>query len=437
MGFPSMPISSLPATRLRARQVLPAIAGIYISQTVITALTTQALPSLLRDAGASLQVAGLTALLWIPWGIRFLWAPVVERWRLPAGRLERRSRTLVLAGQWLIAAVLLLLGLAALAGHLSLADHAGLILGGLLVAALVAATTDVASDGFTVEQLATQQRGWGNVAQVGGSYVGAMLGAGGFLLVAGTLGWPQALLAAALAVVLLSIPMMLLREPPRSRDLASLSLEHRPSLLHALCRPEVRMGLFLMLLSSIGVRLTLGMFGPFLLDKGLNLEELGWFFGTLHLGAGLTGAVLGGMLVRAAPGWKAVWIAVSLKALVLLALTVAAPTAPLTVLMVLVGLMFAALGFVWVALYSALMGLTSPLQSGVDFTLFQSADALLAVAGGVSGGWLSQHLGYEVCFGLAAVSAVIAVLVVRRKGAVLDKASMAGERGEAQEVFGL
>lgn len=162
-----MSISSLVPSRLSARQVLPAIAGIYISQTIITALTTQALPSLLRDAGASLQVAGLTALLWIPWGLRFLWAPAVERWRLPAGQLTRHSRTLVLTGQWLIAAVLLLLGLAALGGVLSLSGHAGWILGGLLLAALVAATTDVASDGFTVEQLASQQRGWGNVAPGG------------------------------------------------------------------------------------------------------------------------------------------------------------------------------------------------------------------------------------------------------------------------------
>ncbi|VUZ23606.1 Uncharacterised protein [uncultured Comamonas sp.] len=412
-----MSITSLVPSRLSARQVLPAIAGIYISQTIITALTTQALPSLLRDAGASLQVAGLTALLWIPWGLRFLWAPAVERWRLPAGQLTRHSRTLVLTGQWLIAAVLLLLGLAALGGVLSLSGHAGWILGGLLLAALVAATTDVASDGFTVEQLASQQRGWGNVAQVGGSYVGAMLGAGGFLLVAGSAGWPWALMAASLAVLLLSIPMLLLREPPRDRALA---VGHRPGLMHALRRPEIRIGLVLMLLSSVGVRLTLGMFGPFLLDKGLSLEQLGWLFGSLHIGAGLTGAFLGGILVRAAPGWRAVWIAVGLKALVLAALTLAAPTASLTVLMVLVGLMFAVLGFVWVALYSALMGLTSPLQSGVDFTLFQSADALLAVAGGVAGGWLSQHLGYEVCFGLAAASAVVAVLVVRRKAPSLD-----------------
>ncbi|TBU99870.1 MFS transporter [Stutzerimonas kirkiae] len=404
---------STASPRLSARQVLPAIAGIYISQTVITAMTTQALPSLLRDAGASLEVAGLTALLWIPWGIRFLWAPAVERWRLPAGRLERRSRTLVLAGQWLIAAILLGLGLAGLGGYFFLDGHAGWILGGLLLAALVAATSDVASDGFTVDQLASRQRGWGNVAQVGGSYVGAMLGAGGFLLVAGRFGWPWALLAASLAIVLLSVPMLPLREPPRARALAAQG--HRPGLLHALRRPQVQIGLTLLLLSSLGVRLTLGMFGPFMLDRGMSLEQVGWLFGSLHIVAGLTGAVLGGVLVRAAPGWRAVWIALALKAAVFALLSVAAAPASLAGLTVLLGLLFAVLGCLWVALYSALMGIASPLQAGVDFTIFQSADALLAVACGVAGGWLAQHLGYAFCFGLAAGLTLIALLAVRRQ----------------------
>jgi MFS transporter (putative signal transducer) len=102
---------------------------------------TQTLPALLREAGASLQMAGLTALLWIPWGLRFLWAAAVDRWRLPAGQLERRSRRFGLVGQGLITAILL--GLAALGGHLSPADHAIWILGGLLAAALVGATTDI------------------------------------------------------------------------------------------------------------------------------------------------------------------------------------------------------------------------------------------------------------------------------------------------------
>lgn len=418
----TMSSSSPVVPRLRARQVLPAIAGIYISQTVITALTTQALPSLLRDTGASLQVVGLTALLWVPWGLRFLWAPVVERWRLPAGTSDRRSRTLVLAGQWLIAAILMSLGLLAGAGHFHLTVYAPWLVAGLLLAALVAATTDVASDGFTVEQLSTQQRGWGNVAQVGGSYAGAMLGAGGFLLVAGWLGWPSALVAAGLAIVLMSIPMLLLQEPPRHLTLTR--DDHHPRLIHALRRREIRSGLLLMLLSSIGIRLTLSMFGPFLIDRGLTLEQLGWFFGSLSVGAGLTGAIAGGWLVRIVPGWRAVWIGVGIKAGALAALAITSTSLALPLQMTLIGVIFASLGFVWVALYSALMGLTSPLQSGVDFTLFQSADALLAVAGGMAGGWLAQHLGYHACFSLAAASAVLASLVVWRKGPALNNVTL-------------
>ena len=420
-----MSISSPTPDRLSATKVLPAIAGIYISQTVITALTTQALPSLLRSEGASLTVAGLSALLWVPWGIRFLWAPWVERMRLPAGRLERRSRSLVLTGQWLMAAILILLGVASQIGHVTLDSFAVWLLGGLLLAALVAASTDVACDGFTVEQLAGQRRGWGNVAQVGGSYVGAMLGAGGFLLVAGTAGWPMALVAAGLVIVLLGLPMLRVQEPPREQTLA---VDHRPGLWHALRRPQVRMGLLLLMLSSVGVRLTLGMFGPFMLDHGMTLEQVGWLFGSLHIGAGLTGAVLGGLLVRAAPGWQAVWIAVGLKACVLLALTLAAPAASLTVLTILVGLTFAILGCLWVALYSALMNLTSPLQAGVDFTVFQSADALLAMAGGVASGWLAGHLGYSFCFGLASALTVIATGVVWRQARV-EKNTPAATQG--------
>lgn len=406
--------SSTPSTpcRLSATRVLPAIAGIYISQTVITALTTQALPSLLRSEGASLTAAGLTALLWAPWGLRFLWAPWVERMRLPEGRLERRSRRVILTGQWMMAAILMALGAVSLIGQVTLDSFAVWLLSGLLLAALVAASTDVACDGFTVEQLAGQRRGWGNVAQVGGGYVGAMLGAGGFLLVAGTAGWPMALVAVGLVIALLGLPMLRVQEPPRDRTLA---VDHRPGLRHALRRPQVRIGLLMLLLSSVGVRLTLGMFGPFMLDHGMTLERVGWLFGSLHIGAGLTGAVLGGLLVRAAPGWRAVWIAVGFKSCALLALTLAAPAASLTVLTVLVGLTFAVLGCFWVALYSALMNLASPLQAGVDFTVFQSADALLAMAGGVAGGWLAGRLGYAFCFGLACVLTIIAAGVVWRR----------------------
>lgn len=80
------------------------------------------------------------------------------------------------------------------------------------------------------------------------------------------------------------------------------------------------------------------------------------------LGAG------GFLLVADKAGWRAVWIAVSLEALVLITLTLAASSAPLLV--------------------------------------------LLAMAGGVAGGWLAEHLGYYFCFGLAAALSIVAAVLV-------------------------
>ena len=67
--------------------------------------------------------------------------------------------------------------------------------------------------------------------------------------------------------------------------------------------------------------------------------------------------------------------------------------------------------------------LASPAQAGVDFTLFQCADALVAMVGGVAAGWLAQHLGYGACFGIAAAlgAAGLPVLsVLMRRAAPLS-----------------
>lgn len=384
---------------LRLYQLLPAVAGVYVTQAIITVLITQALPTLLRSEGASLALVGLTALLWVPWGIRFLWGSYIERWRLPVGTTVRRSRQIVLGGQWTMGAMLIGIGWLSHRMQGTLVTQVGWVLTVLLLTALVAATADIACDGFVVDQLSERQRGWGNTIQVGGAYIGAMMGSGGFLLVSKWWGWEQAFLLTGLLVWSLTIPLFLIHEPPRGPRAVK---NHRPTLGYALRRPEMQVGLLLLLVSSVGIRLSLAMFGPLLLDRGLSLNDVGWLFGALYIGAGLGGAVLGGVVVRFLPGWRSVWVAVAAKAIGLTLLALAASTLSVWGLMVLIVVIFVVMGVLWVALYSMLMGLTSPLQAGLDFTLFQSADALLAGVAGVTGGWVSQHIGYSFCFGLAA-----------------------------------
>ena len=402
------------AARLTLGRVLFAVSGIYITQTMISTLAMQSVPALVRAAGGSLALIGATTLFMLPWALKFLWSPAIERWRLPVGWQKRRSRPLILAGQMGLAALLML---AAITGYINRADPFQtaeiLWLFGLFMAAgLVAATIDIACDGFCVDQLSVGGYGWGNVAQVGGSYLGMMLGGGAFLLLAARYGWPFAAAGLAIMIVLFSLPLWRTAEPARSQQVA-----HRPSLRHALSRRTTWFGLLLIVGLNAGVRIVLPLSAPVLLDYGLDMASLGWLLGGGSIAAGLVGTLGGGLLIHCLGLWRALYCAFALQAIVLLTMALCLWLIPAgNALPVLMGLTVAQFLFTacsMVCVYAVLMGLASPLQAGVDFTLFQCADAGIAILGGIVGGVLAQYSGYSGSFFCAAGLTVAALVGLR------------------------
>lgn len=371
--------------------------GIYAAQGVIGGITLQAIPAVLRDAGRPLQEIGLMSLAILPWALKFLWAPMLERVRLPVGLSVRRSRQIVMPGQLLMAVMLLVLGWGA---QLS----ASVLLGLLAVLALLAASVDVACDGYAVEQLPPARRGWGNALQVGGSYLGMFVGAGLFVMVLAAYGWRAASVSMAVLVVLFALPFSAVREGSRTGHTL-----HRPSLAAAWRRKPIRWGLALTVVFQLGSRLAYGMTGPLLIDRGISLTTLGWVNGAGGVMTGLAGTLVGAWLVQRYGARRALVAAAILQAASLLGfwLAVTAHFAPDWLLAgALLKNAAAAIGFV--CLYAYLMNYASPLQAGVDFTLFQCADAATAATGGLVAGVVAQHYGYGVSFGLAAALALAA-----------------------------
>lgn len=389
---------------------LIACAGVYISQTLVTTLATQSLPSLLRASGAPLQLVGLSYLFLLPWVVKFLWSPAVERMRRPATGNEQ-SRNLIVIGQVALAVILAVPVLISHNDH-ALTQILGLL---LLLAALLSASVDIATDGMMIDQLRSSGSFCtGNMVQVGGSYLGVMLGGGGFLLLSSYLSWPTALLLTSLLLLLISLPILSLR-PVIDTSRPATQTGSRPSLRHALKRREIRVGLGLVLLMGAGIRTAFGMIGPLLLDQGISMTQLGWLFGTFSVVAGLLGTLAGGWLSHRLAPWHAVAWVLALQALFLAAFIPALSFASATHFLIAVcGMTFAAMAAGFVVIYSALMRLTSPTQSGVDFTLFQCADALIAMIGGITGGFLAGQLGYLGCFAIAAGLSLLATIVVFR-----------------------
>ncbi|MDQ8728672.1 MFS transporter [Bradyrhizobium sp. LHD-71] len=399
--------ASLPLYR-----VLLAIGGVYLVQSLISGLTFNGVPAALRSSGASLDSIGLVSLVMVPWALKFIWAPAIERYRLPHGR-PRRSRQVVAMCQ-----VVAMLSLVALAfvGPLSVT----MVLACLAVMAFASATADIACDGFAIQQLSPADRGWGNTAQVGGGYLGIVVGGGLFLILIPSFGWTAACLAMSALVVVLTLPFLATPEPGHSiGDHAP----HRPSLGYALRRSEVQAGLVVVTCFEIGVRLTQGISAPFLVDRGFDLATLGYLTGGGAIVSAVLGTVLGGLAIRRHGPRRSVVAAVGLQtlAVVVLASVSLVPTAPLWCLGTVVVLKSVAMAFGFVCLYSLLMGYASPRQAGVDFTLFQCADALVAALAGFAGGVVAQRTGYPIAFWIAAVLGIGACaalpLLLRRAGA--------------------
>lgn len=399
--------AALPSGPTPPGRVLAVIAGIYITQSIVGGLTFQGLPTSLRAGGAGYDVIGLVSLLMLPWALKFLWAPAVERFRRPVdGR--RHSRKIVLGGQ-----ILAILSIALLATGQTPPSPA-MMLTMLAAAALVTATVDIGCDAYAVEQLSPRLRGLGNVMQVGGGYLGALIGGGAFLVLLDHAGWQLAILAMVMAMTLLTLPMAATREGRPAIDRAE-AAGHRPSLRRAIARREVRVGLVIVFAVQAGLRLAMGLTGPLLVDRGVSLATIGLVTGAGGMALSLAGTVAAGIALRRIDPARLLAPLVGIQALLLgsIAAVIAADLPAPPVMAVLLALSVIQ-GASFVALYTAMMGWAASSQAGVDFTLLQCADAGIAAAAGLSGGLIAAALGLDATFALAAGAAAAAALLTPR-----------------------
>ncbi|MTH77872.1 MFS transporter [Paracoccus aestuariivivens] len=377
---------------------LASLGGLYITQSVLGGFIWSALPAVMRQQGMALDQLGFLSLLVLPWALKFLWSPWIERWRRPHSQAARTKAVIAVGGGFILFATVLL----ALRGDMPLP----MLIAALFVIATATATVDIACDGHAVEAFPTRAYGWANMVQVGGAYIGAALGGGLVLIAIDRLGW-QAGMAVLIGLCLLgTLPFLLLRQPKPLGPPAPAGA----SLRAALMRPDLRRGLLITALFVAAMKSCMGFFGPFLVDYGFSLTEVGLYSASGSLVVGLLGAVLGGIVVARLGTLPVLMIALIGQACVLAyCLAVAAgwglPLQPLAILTQIGSNAWLAFGFV--ALYARFMQWSDPGQAGVDFTIFQCTDALIGMLLGLVGGQIAQHFGYSALFGVALVCSII------------------------------
>ena len=346
------------------------------------------IPVYLRSTGASLSEIGLLSTLALPWALKFLWAPAVDR-------LGTRRRWI--AGTQIGLAVTLALiatgGASAGPGFFVL----------LLTFVALSATQDIAVDGYTIEIMDRSELGPANGTRVMGYRIGMIVAGGVLVAASGRLGWTAVFLAGAAFYALTAMLTGAMPEAKREHDPHESWIE---PLRELLSRPEIVVAALFVLTFKLGDLALTPMVKPFWVDSGYTVQQIGWVQTTLGVGASIVGALLGGEVIRRLGAFKALWVLGLVQALSNLtywAAAVAGATVPLMYSAAIVEQFTAGLGTA--AFLTFLMTLSSRKYAATQFALLTALYRVGGIAAGALSGILAQRMGYAsyflLTFGLA------------------------------------
>lgn len=383
---------------LQHRHLVLTLGLLYFSQGIPIGIAMDALPTLLRHDGASLQALAFLPLVGLPWVVKFLWAPLVDNHWSP--RFGRR-RSWIIPLQCVVMLCLILLSAVGIS-----AAAAGLCVALLVVASLASATQDIATDGMAAEHVSGELLSRVNAIQIAGVMSGFFVGGAGMMMLSARVGVQGALLAMAI------FPAASLLAIGRFRQHADLPPERaasRPaSLLRTLRRRGAARLLTLTLLSAVTAVSGFGLAKLFLTDHGWTPAQVG----QIGMAGGMVTLVLGcggAWLVSRLGVWKAFAVGLGCAlgaALCWLAMANWGLQSGGVIAAVMGGAL--ASGVTSVAIMTAGMQFAAQGdQAGTDMTMVQSSRDIGEMVSNMLMVGMTASLGYRFSFGLAAALAVL------------------------------
>lgn len=383
------------------RRNLLVLATLYFVQGLPYGFQLTALPVYLREAGVSLANIGLASVLSLPWILKIVWGPAVDRF---GGGPFGRRRSWILPLQ-------LGLGLACLVAS-RVPPESGLfwLVLTVLLMNLFAATMDVAVDGLAIDLLPPSQLGYGNIAQVVGYKLGILTGGGLLVWASGRIGW-QGIFGGMAALVFAGfLVTAMFREPSSHDSVFGPPAEAPPedwrdvfrSLWAALRLPGSGWLLFFIGTYKTGETMAEVMFRPFLYDAGYTREQIGLYIGTYGVVCSLIGSFAGGWLASRWSIFKALSLAAVLRALAVAGewwLSLVEPTQARVVLVVAMEQAFG--GALTTALFAFMMSRVDRRIGATHYTLLATVEVFGKMISSSASGFVAQGTSYSTLFGLA------------------------------------
>lgn len=368
----------------------------------------------LKDNGIDLKSITLIASAGLAYTLKFLWAPLVDRWRLPwLGRLGLRRGWILFA---LLAVIIALLVMAQLTP-----DRLAPFVWVTLAAAFAGATLDIGVDAYRVEIAPRKDQG-ALLSTYSLGYRIALIITGALALVlADHLPWPMVYRAMALVMLIPVVAVFFAREP----DVARVKTENwgqglREGVVEPFADffrrfgPTLAVGLlaFILLAKVSDQSLGGGIMAPFYIDQGYTKTEIGAISKVYGVWIGIAGVFLAGIAIAR---WGVRWpllAGVVLGAVSnLIFVWLEGANGDLGKLTLAISVDNLSQGFQGTTLAAFLTALVNQRFSATQFALFSSLVMLPGkLLSAVSGGIVEQT-GYGTYFWITALVSIPALLL--------------------------
>ncbi len=370
-------------------------------------LTSRTLQAWMTKEGVDLTTIGLFSMVALPYSLKFLWAPILDRYVPPF--LGRRRGWLV------ITQALLLVAIAAMSLHNPRLGLQALAVNALLIA-FFSASQDIAVDAYRADILREREMGAGASAYVIG-YRLALIVVGSFALVlADQMPWSAVYLLMSVLMVVGIVtaffaPEPVLRDAPPQTIGEAVVLPFKEFFQRRGVWSGATVLLFVVLYKYPD-GIANNMATPFLLQTGFSQTEIGVVLGGIGIFATIVGVVAAGWFIAQAGINRSLWIFAVLQAVSNLAYYVLSLVGDnRTAMVVTILIENFCWGLVTAGMLAFMMSVTNKRFSATQFALLSSLaaasrDVLVAPAGK-----LAETLGWPG-FWLLSVAAIIPAMVL-------------------------
>jgi len=356
----------------------------------------------LSKAGLSIQTLGLFVAFSFPYTFKFLWAPLIDRYRITS--LGRRRGWMALTQIALFLAI----------GGLGMLDPATQLSAvGLCVITIsfLSASQDVVIDAYRREILRDQEQGLGAAVIVNAYRAAGLVPASLGLLLAAHMPWQAVFWIIAAFMLPGFVCTLLIREPDvygePPRNLRQAIIEPFREFVQRDGWRRAGLIIAFMLLYKLGDSMATALATKFFLDLGFSTGQIGAAANATGLWASVAGGLVGGVWMVKLGVNRALWVFGVLQALAVLGFAWLAQVGPDPLLLSAVfGFeSFASLGLGSAALVAFNSRATDPRYTATQYALFSSLVAIPRTIINASVGFIIAQTGwfhfFLICFALA------------------------------------